>query len=125
RDEITGGISRTLWLLAAAAALVLLVACANVANLMLIRADGRQLEMAVREALGASRLRVMMHLLGESIVLSAASGGVAFFMAWGVVRALVAFGPADVPRLAELHAGGATLGFVALVSAVAAAVCSM
>ncbi|HMA23081.1 MAG TPA: ABC transporter permease, partial [Gemmatimonadaceae bacterium] len=74
RDEITGGIARTLWILAAAASLVLLVACANVANLMLIRADGRQLELALREALGASRGRILTQFVGESVVLAATAG---------------------------------------------------
>jgi ABC-type antimicrobial peptide transport system permease subunit len=91
-------------MLAAAAGLVLLVAWANVTNLMLIRADGRQFELAIREALGASRLRVATHFLGESILLTTAAGAVALLAAWGAVRALIAFGPADVPRLAERSA---------------------
>ncbi|HEX7018719.1 MAG TPA: ABC transporter permease, partial [Gemmatimonadaceae bacterium] len=124
RDEMTNGIARTLWMLAAAAGLVLLVACANVANLMLIRADGRQLELAVREALGAGRMRIATHFLGEALVLTTVAGPVAFVMAWAAVRALVAFGPADVPRLVELNAGGMTVGFVALVSLVSAVVCA-
>ena len=123
RDEITGGIAHTLWMLAAAAGLVLLVAWANVTNLMLIRADGRQLELAVREALGASRLRIVTYFLGESLVFTAAAGAVALIGAWGAVRALVAFGPADVPRLAEVGMSLTTVGFVALVSLVGAFVC--
>src|ERR1044072_1493545 len=74
RDDITGDIARTLWMVAAAAGLVLLVACFNVANLILVRADGRQRELAVREALGAGRLRVMAHFLGESALLAAIAG---------------------------------------------------
>ncbi|HEY9227176.1 MAG TPA: ABC transporter permease, partial [Gemmatimonadaceae bacterium] len=70
REDLTGEISRTLWTIAAAAALVLLVACANVANLVLVRADGRQRELAVREALGAGRARVLTHFLGESVILA-------------------------------------------------------
>jgi predicted lysophospholipase L1 biosynthesis ABC-type transport system permease subunit len=91
-EEVTSGIARTLWMLAAAAGLVLFVAWANVANLMLIRADGRQLELAVREALGASRLRIMTSFLDESLVLGAVAGALALIAAWGAVRALVAFG---------------------------------
>jgi predicted permease len=125
RDEITSGIARTLWMLAAAAGLVLLVALANVANLMLIRADARQLELAVREALGASRLRIATHFLGESLVLATAAGAAALLASWGAVRALVAFGPTDVPRLAELHLGDATVGFVIVVSMAAAIICSV
>lgn len=123
RDEMTSGIAHTLWMLAAASGLVLLVAWANVANLMLIRADGRQLELAVREALGASRLRVVTHFVGEAIVLTTVAGAVALLAAWGAVRALVAFGPADVPRLAELGIGAATIGVVAVVAGVGALVC--
>ena len=125
RDDVTRGIGRTLWLLAAAAGLVLFVALANVANLMLIRADARQLELAVREALGASRVRIATHFLGESLVLATAAGGAALLAAWAAVRALAAFGPADLPRLAELQLGSATIVFVFAVSGIAAAVCTI
>jgi predicted permease len=124
RDEVTNGVARTLWMLAAAAGLVLLVAWANVANLMLIRADGRQLELAVREALGATRLRIVTHFLGESLVLGATAAALALFAAWGAVRALVAFGPAEVPRLAELELGLTTVEFVAVVALVGAIICA-
>jgi putative ABC transport system permease protein len=124
RDEITADIARTLWILAAAAALVLLVACANVANLMLIRADGRQLELALREALGASRLRILTHFAGESAMLAATAGVVALAGAWAAIRALVAFGPTDIPRLDELHVGMVTVGFTVLVVALTAIACS-
>jgi len=124
RDEVTSGIARTLWMLAAAAALVLLVAWANVANLMLIRADGRQLELALREALGATRLRIVTHFLGESVVLSTVAAAVALLAAWGAVRALVAFGSADVPRIGELGVGLTTVGFVAVVAIVGAIICA-
>ena len=120
RDEMTGGIARTLWLLGVAAALVLLVACANVANLMLIRADGRQLELAIRQALGASRFRILSHFLGEAALLAGAAGVIGLVAADSGVRAIVAFGPADIPRLAELHAGWATAAFTILVSTAAA-----
>lgn len=123
RDEVTKGIARTLWMLAAAAGLVLLVAWANVANLMLIRADGRQLELAVREALGASRLRIVTHFLGESLTLTTIAGALALLVAWGAVRALVAFGPSDVPRLAEVGVGLTTVAFVVIVSIIGAIVC--
>ncbi|HUQ80821.1 MAG TPA: ADOP family duplicated permease [Gemmatimonadaceae bacterium] len=123
RDEVTGGIARTLWILGGAAGLVLLVAWANVANLLLIRGDGRQLELAVREALGASRLRIATHFLGEPIVLTAAAAAIALAVAWGAVRALVAFGPADVPRLAELGVGLTTVAFVVVMSVAGVIIC--
>ena len=124
RDDITNGIAHTLWMLAVAAGLVLLVAWANVSNLMLIRADGRQLELAVREALGASRLRILTHFLGESLVLTATAGAVALLAAWGAVHALVAFGPTDVPRLAELRIGPMTVACVVVLSIVGAIICA-
>ncbi|HTK53707.1 MAG TPA: ABC transporter permease [Gemmatimonadaceae bacterium] len=125
REEVTRGIARTLWMLAAAAGLVLFVAWANVANLMLIRADGRQLELAVREALGASRLTLTTYFLGESLVVGATAGALALFAAWGAVRALVAFGPANVPRLGELGVGLTTVGFVVAVALAGALVCAV
>ena len=124
REQITGGIARTLWMLAAAAKLVLLVAWANVSNLMLIRADGRQQELAVRQALGASRMRIAGHLLGESLLLGVSAGALALLIAHGAVRALVAFGPASVPRLAELGVGLPTVVFIALLTLVGVIVCA-
>jgi predicted permease len=124
RDEMTHGIAGSLWMLSAAAALVLLVACANVTNLMLIRADSRQLELAVREALGASRWRILSHFLGESLIVSGGAGAAALVAAWAAVRALVAFGPTDIPRLAELHVGLTTPVFVAAVAILTATICS-
>lgn len=125
RDEMTGGIARTLWMLAAAAALVLLVAWANVVNLMLVRADGRQLELAVREALGASRLHIATRFLGESLLLVATAALLALLATYGAVHSLVAFGPTDVPRLAELGLSIATVSFVVLVSVLSVALCSL
>ena len=123
RDEITGGIARTLWILAAAAGLVLFVACANVANLLLIRADGRQLELAVREALGAGRVRVLTHFLGESVVLAMVAGAIGLAVAWVAVRTLVVFGPADIPRLTEVHVDAWTVGVTLVLSIAVAALC--
>ena len=124
-EEVTSGFAGTLWLLAAAAGLVLLVAWANVVNLMLMRAEGAQLGLAVREALGAGRLRIASHFLSEALLLGAASGALALLMAYGAVRALVSFGPADLPRLAELSVGLSTVAFIALVTILGVIVCAM
>ena len=124
RDQLTRGIGQTLWMLAAAAGLVLLVAWANVANLMLVRSESHKLELSVREALGAGRLRLASHALSESLLLSAAAGALALLVTHGAIRALVVFGPADVPRLAELGIGLMTTGFIVLVTVVGAILCA-
>ncbi|HYE85336.1 MAG TPA: ABC transporter permease, partial [Vicinamibacterales bacterium] len=123
-DEVTGDIAPTLWMLAAVAGLVLLVAWANVANLMLIRADGHQLELATRAALGASRLRVASHFLGEAVLLGIAAAALALVASYGAVRLLVAYGPADIPRLSELGIAPMTIAFIVLVTAVSVIVCA-
>ena len=125
REDQTSSIARTLWMVAAAAGLVLLVACANVANLVLVRADSRHRELAVREALGAGRARVLAHFLSESVVLAGLSGVLGITLAWLAVRALVLAGPADIPRLAELRIDVPTLLFAVLVSLLAAAITSI
>lgn len=125
REDQTSSIARTLWMVAAAAGLVLLVACANVANLVLVRADSRQRELAVREALGAGRGRVLSHFLSESLILAALSGALGVALAWTAVRALVLAGPADIPRLTELRIDLPTVLVAALVSLLAAAITSI
>ncbi len=124
RDNITAGVASTLWMLAAAASLVLLVAWANVANLMLIRADGRQRELAVRETLGGGRLSLAAHFVGESLLLGAAAAALAMLLTVAAISALVALGPADIPRLAELRVGLAAVSFIAVIAAVGAMICA-
>jgi putative ABC transport system permease protein len=125
KDDVTGGIARTLWIVAAAAGVVLLVACANVTNLILVRADGRQRELAVREALGAGRGRVTMYFLGESIVVTAVSAAAGVALAAVAIRLLVSMGPTSIPRLSEVHIDLATVAFAIVVSALVAVVCSI
>lgn len=125
REDRTSSIARTLWMVAAAAGLVLLVACANVANLILVRADSRHRELAVREALGAGRRRVLAHFLSESVLLAAVSGALGLGVAWLAIRALVVAGPADIPRLAELSVDTATVLFAVTVTAFVALVTSV
>jgi putative ABC transport system permease protein len=100
-DAMVGDTKPELFVLAGAVCLVLLIACANVANLLLARATSRRRETAIRFALGASRGRVAALWLTENMVLSLAGGVAGVFLAYGAVRLVVAFGPAEVPRLDE------------------------
>jgi putative ABC transport system permease protein len=111
KEATIGGIARTLWILLASVGLVLVVACANVANLFLVRSDARQRDVAVRRALGASRLGIARYFLAESVLLSIAGGAIGLVLAWGAVRLLVAFGPATLPRLEEVRLDGVALAF--------------
>jgi putative ABC transport system permease protein len=106
RDRMVGDVRPALLILFGAVGFVLLIACANVANLLLARAAGRQKEFAIRTAIGASRARIVAQLLTESVLL-AGMGGVAGFVlgSWGV-RALLALSPGNIPRLTEI--AGAT-----------------
>lgn len=104
---------------------MLLVACANVTNLILVRADARQRELAVREAIGAGRARVLTHFLAESAVLAALAGAVGTVIATLAIRLLVNAGIADIPRLSEVRSDFATIGFAIAVSAFVAIVCSI
>jgi putative ABC transport system permease protein len=125
RQDITGGIAGTLWMVAAAAALVLLVACANVANLTLVRADAHQREMAIREALGAGRGRMTLHVFAESAVVAAVAAVLGLAAAAAAVRSLVNAGPAGIPRLTEVRIDAGTVLFTLAVSALVAAACSL
>ncbi len=125
KEDMTGGVAKTLWLVAAAAGLVLLVACANVTNLILVRADARQRELAVREAIGAGRARVLAHFFAESAVITALAGAAGLGLATVAIRALVRAAPAGIPRLAEVRIDAMTIGFTVVVSVLVAFACSL
>lgn len=115
-EQVVGDIRRSLYVLLGAVGFVLLIACANVANLLLARGATRQREMAIRVAVGASRGRVVRQLLTESMVLSLAGGVIGVGIAWAAVRLLRVFGSANLPRLPEIGVDVRVLGFTFLVS---------
>ena len=119
REAVTGEIEATLRILLGAAGFLLLIACANVANLFLARSEARRGEVAVRAALGEGRGRLAGSVLGESLAFGLAGGLAALPLALGAVRLLVRFGPRDLPRLQEISIDGAVLLFGLAVSAAA------
>jgi putative ABC transport system permease protein len=125
KERIVGGVERALWILLAAAGLVLLIACANVANLFLVRSDVRQREIAIRRALGAGRLGITRFVLAESVLLSAAGGLCGAAIAWGAVALLVRFGPATLPRLNEIRIDGVAVAYAATLTALTGLVFGM
>lgn len=110
-DEVTGKVQLALTVLAAAVGLLLLLTCANVANLILTRADGRSREVAVRAALGAGKRHMLRLALAESLLLGVSGGVLGLGLAWAGVRLLVARAPTTIPRLAELSVDGTVLAF--------------
>jgi putative ABC transport system permease protein len=118
---VAGDARLALLILLGAVAAVLLIACVNVANLLLVRGEDRQKEIAVRAALGASRGRIVRQLLMESLLLAALGGGLGLLLGvWGV-DALLRIGPADIPRLAETSLDLRVTGFALLMSLLTAA----
>jgi putative ABC transport system permease protein len=111
KDLVLGDLTSTMWVLLGAVAFILLIACANVANLTLARSDDRHREVAVRAALGASRSRIVSQLLTESVLLSAVGAALGVAMAFVGLRALVAVHPAGIPRVEDVGIDVGVLGF--------------
>lgn len=103
--HVVGDVGRVLWILLGSVALVLLIACANVANLFLVRAEARRRELAVRSALGAGRGDLAWHALTESLLLCGVAGALGLFLAHGALRLLVSLEPTGLPRLREVGLG--------------------
>ncbi|MGC1646349.1 MAG: ABC transporter permease, partial [Candidatus Sulfotelmatobacter sp.] len=114
--SLLGDRQLTLQMLLASVGFLLLIACANIANLQLARAQTRKKEIAVRAALGASPKRIIFQLLTENVVLGIVSGGVGVLLAYGAVEWIVANGPSEVPRLDQSSVDGAVLAFACVVA---------
>jgi len=122
KQWLLGDTARALWLLLAAAGLVMAIACVNVANLMLVRTQARRAELAMRVALGASRRQMALHFFAHGVALCALTALPAAALALAGVRALPRWLPADLPRMEEIVAGGGTLSVVVVLCFAAAVV---
>jgi predicted permease len=120
KQEVIGNVSELLWVVMGTIGLVMLIACANVANLLLVRVEARQQELAVRAALGAGWGLIMRGLLVESVMLGLMGGVIGVGLAYAGVRFLVTIGPANLPRLSEISIDARTLGFTLLLSLLSA-----
>jgi predicted permease len=119
KQDVVGEVETPLWILLGTVGFVLLVASANVANLFLVRADGRHREVAVRAALGASRGDIARLYLSESLVLGLVGGALGLALAVGAVRVFIGYGALDLPRLEEVHLDSGVLFFTFVVSLLA------
>jgi len=119
KDDLVGDVNTVLWVLMGTIGLVLLIACANVANLLLVRADSRQQELAIRAALGAGSGRLARQMLVESVTLGVLGGAVGLGLAFGALRLLVALAPGNLPRIQDITLDLPVLMFTLAVSVVA------
>jgi len=119
KDDLVGNVGNILWVVLAGVGIILIVACANVANLLLIKAETRERALAVQGALGSSRLRLVTQFLTESVALGVMGGVLGIGLAYGGLRVLEAMGPTNLPRLHEITLDAGILAFAFLMSVVA------
>src|SRR5258707_292837 len=119
KRDVVGDVGSVLWVLMSSIGMVLLIACANVANLLLVRVEGRRQELAVRAALGASRGRIAADLLLESVILGLLGSAVGLGLAYAALRVLAAIAPAGLPRIREIGIDGPVLLFTLLIALLA------
>ena len=116
KQQVIGNVGSVLWVVMGTIGLVMLIACANVANLLLVRAEARRQELTIRAALGAGWGRIVRELLLESVLLGLMGGALGLALAYAGLRFLVALGPAALPRLGEISIDPRALGFTIVVS---------
>ncbi len=121
KQDIVGDVGTVLWVVMGTLALVLLIACVNVANLLLVRGEARQQELAIRAALGAGWGRIAREMLFESMMLALFGGALGLVLAYGALRILAVKGPGDLPRLAEIRIDPVALAFAFGVSVMSGA----
>ena len=117
-QQLVGNVQTILYVVLGAVGLVLLIGCVNLANLMLARSTGRRREMSIRIALGASRRRLIVQLLTESLLLSFVGGALSLVVIAVMLKGFVQFIPSDIPRLNEIEINVTVLAFVFLISTV-------
>ncbi len=118
KQDVVGDVGKVLWVLMGGIGLVLLIACANVANLLLVRAEGRGQEIAIRSALGAGRGRLAAEMLFEGLILALLASVLGLGLAYAAVRVLVAMAPTGLPRLNEIGVDGTVILFTLALSLV-------
>jgi predicted permease len=124
-EALLGDIAGPLWVLLGAVGIVLLIACANVANLVAVRSEHRQRDLAVRRALGADRGQLVRTQLAEALVLAGCAGALAIVLAWVTIPLFIRAAPTDVPRLTEAALSGSTILFTVGLSVFAALLCGL
>jgi putative ABC transport system permease protein len=125
KSDMVGGINTALWVLQGAVGFVLLIACANLANLILARSESRQKEFAIRSALGAGRWRLLRQFMTEGVMLALAGGALGAAVGFGGLRALLASNPESIPRSLEIALDWRVLAFTAAVSVITGLVFGM